>query len=40
MIYELTILVFVTNKHLSNLLVDLLKSGAIAQLGGVGGDVK
>jgi hypothetical protein len=37
MVYELVILVYVTYKHLKYFVLDLLKSGAIAQLGGVGG---
>ncbi len=37
MIYELVILIYVTYKHLKYFVLDLLKSGAIAQLGGGGG---
>jgi hypothetical protein len=37
MIYELVILVYVTYKHLKLFVLDLLKSGSIAQLGGGGG---
>jgi hypothetical protein len=37
MIYELVILVYVTYKHLKSFILDLLQSGAIAQLGGGGG---